>query len=488
MTDSIRPARRRRSRHRKSAAPRHVPLEIRVSNRQAKGSYMYIRVTSEADGERFLRMVDDSIRTNPRDPVVININGYQPWLQGVLRAAINDRWSELPDLNRELQFADTVKFPEKANKRSKGDLPWSFVVDEMNIPKVYYWSFGETPPGYQYTSNVDNYRFRVAVWTCAREAYRLADRVPVTIIFTQPTEPGEFVSRNLLFPHLLAEDDFAWPRTDEEGVSWIFLQLYWLLTDWQNIVREIERGIEEAEINSRGRKTPVKLRTREMHKQVDRIFELKEYLRFHERCFKKLLRLRASNPRSIDGEEDPIWDEMADTIEDLDQWDYYMDSLKERFNNLIELEFNIENANQSDYSRFLSIIAALYLPISFLASIFGITTLTVPAIVYLWIAIPLLVVSLIGILLVPWVMNRFHRIYYPLEEINLQLPRQSFTMLGEELPDSADNPSDVLAETRGRDLSRIRDAASDMSPPRSSSRPRVKPPTKRGQSRDDEKV
>lgn len=29
-------------------------------------------------------------------------------------------------------------------------------------------------------------------------------------------------------------------------------------------------------------------------------------------------------------------------------------------------EFNIENANQSDYSRFLSIIAALYLPISYL--------------------------------------------------------------------------------------------------------------------------
>ena len=89
--------------------------------------------------------------------------------------------------------------------------------------------------------------------------------------------------------------------------------------------------------------------------------------------------------KSPDDAFDPVWDEMDDTVEDLDQYDYYMDTLKERFLNLIELvsdffstpftrislqqcqEFNIENANQSDYSRFLSIIAALYLPVSYLA-------------------------------------------------------------------------------------------------------------------------
>lgn len=121
-----------------------------------------------------------------------------------------------------------------------------------------------------------------------------------------------------------------------------------------------------------------------MHKNIDRIYELSEYMRFHSRSFKKLLKLKDTMHKSPDDGKDPVWDEMDDAVEDLDQYSYYMETLKERFLNLIELvsdlemsqlrskglhdlqEFNIENANQSDYSRFLSIIAALYLPISYL--------------------------------------------------------------------------------------------------------------------------
>ena len=41
--------------------------------------------------------------------------------------------------------------------------------------------------------------------------------------------------------------------------------------------------------------------------------------------------------KSPDDGMDPVWDEMDDCIEDLDQYAYYMDTLKERFLNLIEL-------------------------------------------------------------------------------------------------------------------------------------------------------
>ena len=63
----------------------------------------------------------------------------------MLETCIDDRWLELADLNRELQFEDTVKFPERSNKRNKR-IPWSFLVDMMNIPEVYYWTFGLIPP------------------------------------------------------------------------------------------------------------------------------------------------------------------------------------------------------------------------------------------------------------------------------------------------------------------------------------------------------
>lgn len=41
--------------------------------------------------------------------------------------------------------------------------------------------------------------------------------------------------------------------------------------------------------------------------------------------------------KSQDDATDPVWTEMDDAIEDLDQYAYYMDTLKERFLNLIEL-------------------------------------------------------------------------------------------------------------------------------------------------------
>lgn len=91
------------------------------------------------------------------------------------------------------------------------------------------------------------------------------------------------------------------------------------------------------EFNSRGRQYPVKIRSRAMHKQVDRIYELKQYLRFHTRSFNKLVKLKASIIETGDETKDPVWDEMDNVVEDLEQSEYNMDSLKERFNNLIEL-------------------------------------------------------------------------------------------------------------------------------------------------------
>lgn len=93
---------------------------------------------------------------------------------------------------------------------------------------------------------VDNYRFRVAVWTCNQGALRFNNHTPVTIIFTQPTTISECVVGDLLFPNIYNDEEFALPRSDEEGICWIFLRMYWLLSNWQNITREIERELEEA--------------------------------------------------------------------------------------------------------------------------------------------------------------------------------------------------------------------------------------------------
>jgi len=286
--------------------------------------------------------------------------------------------------------------------------------------------------------DIEHYRFRVGAWECGRGACRFDREVPVAIIFTKPTPVSEHVVTELMFDYLYKDGDFDQPREDEEGICWIFSRLYWLLTDWQNIITGIAVRLDEAEANSHGRHLPVKARTRLLHTEVDRLYEFKEYLHFHNRAFKKLQKLKDSVPKNE--QQDPLWTDMDDAVEDLEQFDSTIDSLKERFNNLIELEFNIQNAVQSDNSQFLSIVATLFLPLSYLASIWGITTITWPARWYLYAAIPVLIISAAFTVIFPWSVKKIQKLLYPAEDLRIHLKPSTFTMLGDELPENVNVP------------------------------------------------
>ena len=93
------------------------------------------------------------------------------------------------------------------------------------------------------------------------------------------------------------------------------------------------------------RDLPVKVRTRRLHKEVDRTYELHDYIRFHSRSFKKLAKFKRS-AATANKHGNSIWEVIDDCLEDLEQYENYLASMKERFNNLIELDFNIENATQ----------------------------------------------------------------------------------------------------------------------------------------------
>ncbi|KAK0876179.1 hypothetical protein LTR87_009939 [Friedmanniomyces endolithicus] len=128
--------RRRPTRHRKAFDTGNSTIHIRVGSRRNPRRFNEILVSGPRDAPRFARLVDDQVRAFPRDPLVISINGYQPWLEEILSICIEDYWSNISDLDREVQFAGTMQFPERANKRGQ-NVPWTFVSDHMNVPQVY---------------------------------------------------------------------------------------------------------------------------------------------------------------------------------------------------------------------------------------------------------------------------------------------------------------------------------------------------------------
>lgn len=269
--------------------------------------------------------------------------------------------------------------------------------------------------------------------------------ISVTIVFTKPSPVSERIVTKLLFEYLWRDNNFDQPREDEEGICWTFSRLYYLCSDWQNIIGEVLARLDEAEINSHGRHLPVKARTRRMHREVDRIYEMKEYLHFHTRSFKKLQKLQIEVPTKQ--RKDPLWNDMDDAVEDLDQFESTLDGLKERFNNLIELEFNITNATQSDNSAFLSGVATLFIPLSLVASIFGFTTITWPVIWFVYIAVPIFVVSVIFTAVFPALRKHIQKLAEPVQRPMALQPDQ-FTMLAEEYPDVVTIPRDRQGRTR----------------------------------------
>ena len=429
---------RRRRHRRKSWSVGDGSVAIRVGSRSDLKKFHEVQLQGARDAVRFARVMQDQVREFPRDPLIISVNGYQPWLEDVFNSSISDHWEDIGDLAREVQFAGTMQFPEKASKKGRF-VPWTFILDQMNVPQVYYWSVGmEPPPSDNYGHDIENFRFRVGVWQLGRGACIFDREVSCTIIFTKPTPVSEHCITELMYNYLYKDDDFDNPREDEEGICWIFLRLYWLFTDWQNIISEIVARLDEAEANSHGRDLPVKLRARMMHNEIDRIYEMKEFLHFHNRAFRKLIKLKAKVPHNE--QQDPIWADMDDEIENLGQYDATIDGLKERFNNLLGLEFNIQNATQSDNSALLAIIATLFLPISFVASLFGMSSVNWPAILYVYVAIPVVIISATFTGFFPWSVRRAQRALYPAEAYRVDLEQRSFTMLGDTLPDGANLP------------------------------------------------
>jgi len=74
-----------------------------------------------------------------------SVNGYRPWLEDIFNVCIDDHYSRPSLTNREVQFSETVQFPQKSDRRTKW-VPWTFIVDQMNLPEVFYWTFGIQPP------------------------------------------------------------------------------------------------------------------------------------------------------------------------------------------------------------------------------------------------------------------------------------------------------------------------------------------------------
>lgn len=87
------------------------PIAIRIGHRRSPTKHSEIQIYTSRDAARFAQIVEDQVSAHPKDPLVIAVNGYQPWLGDVLHSCLEDNWQDIAELDRAVQYVS------KANDR-----------------------------------------------------------------------------------------------------------------------------------------------------------------------------------------------------------------------------------------------------------------------------------------------------------------------------------------------------------------------------------
>lgn len=460
--DGEKRTRRRRSKRRfHDVESGSGPVCIRIGDPSIEACYRKLIAHSERDGDSFVRIVNSTLEKLQGLPLLIIVSGWREWLGKILARCVKEEVRskcerELSERNREVQDTGYFRFPERhvLNKEGKEDtVTWSFVIDQINLPQAYQWSMDPSihtdPDRDAEDPDLEQYRFRLGVWTCAEGL----ENVSVTIIFTKPDTFSE--SRPTPLCTLLLKtiyyggDNFLEKLFERDNdVEWIFLKLWTFLTDWENVLKEFEDRLEIAESNSENDKGPAYIRTRESHAQIRQIFILLQYLHLHLRSFQRLADIQCKRngagectPGTILGDVRSV---KAGRMQfeyahaDLSQFKEEFKLLIERYKNLTEYEFNMDNAKQAAGTRILTIIATVFLPPTLISSIWGMTEFHGSTLLFAAVAAPILLFS---ISIAPYILDIWRKFKEGKTRNGVHLRKKTLSkenvrLLGREIPGS----------------------------------------------------
>ncbi|KAI1099592.1 hypothetical protein F4804DRAFT_76899 [Jackrogersella minutella] len=253
---------------------------------------------------------------------------------------------------------------------------------------------GERPPG-----GYSRGSLRLGEWEACRKP--IATWVKNEGVFTQyPLRPGIVIFggkstdglSKRIEKHYISEGSRRWDRLCS-CLPWIYLDLFYVFTNWDSTLEVARFNIEAKEQDMFNRRAiaPIVQQTRELHRDASTTLALQEGLRLHQASIKRFQRGLQSAPDSK--ELLALRVRMEYVSELLEFYETTCLTILEQQRNLLNLTFNLETVTQSRAVARLNALAIFFLPISFVASIFGITTLEAPAYWYPVAAVPTLLLT-----------------------------------------------------------------------------------------------
>ncbi|KAI1323709.1 hypothetical protein F5Y16DRAFT_382933 [Xylariaceae sp. FL0255] len=234
-------------------------------------------------------------------------------------------------------------------------------------------------------------RSPLATWIKQSGAFPSDPERPVIILFGG--DQTETLTKKIV-DHYLFNNSYRWERL-HACLPWIFIDTFNILTNWDSILQRARLDLEDKEHDMFDRESTNSIfqQTFDLHRDASITLALQEGLRMHQAALKRFKHgLTLSYPLSI--EMKAGFETRMDYIAEL--LNFYgstCDTIMQQQKNLLSLAFNLETVIQSQAVARLNILAMIFLPISFIASIFGITTITVPAFWYPVAALPTLLIT-----------------------------------------------------------------------------------------------
>lgn len=234
--------------------------------------------------------------------------------------------------------------------------------------------------------------FSIVVWT-RENAFGNPDQAlrPVVVVISGG---GEDVLSKII-KHYRAVPQDRWERLNSNQL-WVYLDLNFLFTRWNHVFAIAKRNLMERieEIHGHGPALSILDETRVLHIENNVMISLRELVRIQQESMRKL----ADRVNRFDAQARSAMSQLQLRVTDaLRLFNYYelkATTLLEQQQNLLGLALNLETHRQGQAVARLNALAFTFLPLSFVASIFGITTFTVAAKWYPVFAIPLFLLTL----------------------------------------------------------------------------------------------
>ncbi|KAH8819972.1 hypothetical protein F5884DRAFT_849257 [Xylogone sp. PMI_703] len=273
---------------------------------------------------------------------------------------------------------------------NEGELSWT--MEHINIKPAVNYDDGQREIDLGYSSKAQC--LPLAVWTRAQGALRdQADR-PVIVVITRCAR----TIQEDIIQHYQQEQYKRWDRL-RVNQAWVYLDLYFLFTRWDQIWALVKRNLNERieEIHGRRSVVPIQHQTRQLHRDNMAMINLREHVRIHKTSVKIVMQ-RVENmlggSQWIDTQH--LKTRLEDAYQAIEFFDVTATTLLEQQQNLLSLAFNLETVANGQAVARLNALAFIFLPLSFVASLFGITTWEVGPAWYPVVAVPVLAATILA--------------------------------------------------------------------------------------------